>query len=221
MTAKHLSNLLNNSKIKEEFILEGKKVFSKPCKFMFGITEPTQMPQPNLPEVAFVGASNVGKSSLINALTRQKKLCRVSKNPGSTQQINFFNLGDIIWLVDLPGYGFAKVSKQQKKHWNQLINFYLNRRPTLRRVLLLVDCRHGIKPLDLNIMDILSNAAVVFEIIITKIDKLNDEEVERAVSSLKTYIEKYSNCFPRIIATSSQNVTGVDILRGEIVFVSK
>ena len=221
MSEKNINSLLEPFQIDKKYILCGKKAFSKPCEFMFGITEPKQMPQSKIPEVAFAGVSNVGKSSLINALTYQNRLCRVSKTPGSTKQINFFNLDNIIWLVDLPGYGFSKTSKKQKKHWHQLMTFYLNNRSTLRRVLLLVDGRHGIKESDLNIMDLLSAAAVVFEIVITKIDKLNNDEVEKTISSVRTNIERYSNSFPRIIATSSQKGAGIDMLRGEIAVILK
>ena len=167
-----------------------------------------------MPEVAFIGRSNVGKSSLINALVRQKDCARVSKTPGRTQQINFFTIADKITLVDLPGYGYAAISHSTRKAWDNLILHYLEKRQNLRRVFLLLDSRHGIKKNDEEIMQILDAAAVTYQILLTKIDKISDTST--IVHKLTTQIVHNAAAHPIIIATSTAKSVGIREVQMEI-----
>lgn len=191
-------------------------LFNSECKFIAGAASIDQIPD-NLfmPEVAFAGRSNVGKSSLINAITGQRSCARVSKQPGRTQQINFFTIRDKISLADLPGYGYAAVSKQIRKSWDKLILDYLKGRQNLRRVFLLIDSRHGIKPNDEEIMKILDNSAVVYQIILTKIDKIKN--VDAVVEKNNEQIAKRVAAFPVVIPTSSETNFGIQKVCTEIV----
>lgn len=191
-------------------------LFNSECKFIAGAASIDQIPD-NLfmPEVAFAGRSNVGKSSLINAITGQRGCARVSKRPGRTQQINFFTIRDKISLADLPGYGYAAVSKQIRKSWDKLILDYLKGRQNLRRVFLLIDSRHGIKPNDEEIMKILDNSAVVYQIILTKIDKIKN--VDAVVEKNNEQIAKRVAAFPVVIPTSSETNFGIQKVCTEIV----
>lgn len=191
----------------------GKKLFAKECVFTAGATSEAILPPPGLPEVAFAGRSNVGKSSLINALTGRKTLARVSHTPGRTQQLNFFDLGGFVSLVDLPGYGYAAVGKAQKLNWEKLIHSYLKGRVTLRRVCVLIDSRHGLKPLDEEIFDLMDEAAVPFQIVLTKIDELRAGELEDRIEGIKPRLKKHPAAFPGIAATSSRKAAGIDYLR--------
>lgn len=192
-----------------------KELFNGEVKFIAGASSVEQIPH-NLfmPEVAVVGRSNVGKSSLINAVVGRKDCARVSKQPGRTQQINFFTLLDKISLADLPGYGYAAVSKKVRKSWDQLILDYLRGRQNLRRIFLLIDSRHGIKASDEEIMDILDESAVVYQIVLTKIDKTSDisEMSKKIVAQATSHIAAY----PEIIATSSEKMQGITEIRKEI-----
>ena len=141
--------------------LSGKWLFSQECTFLRGVKSVENLENPNLPEIAFAGRSNCGKSSLLNALTGRKSLARISKTPGRTQQLNFFDLGGKIWLVDMPGYGYAKAAKKDIAEWNKTIHEYLRGRPTLRRLCVLIDSRHGIKSNDLEIMTILDSLSLI------------------------------------------------------------
>ena len=194
----------------------GRILFSKNLSFKMGFKHEQDLPENNLPEVAFAGRSNVGKSSLINSLTFQKTIARVSKKPGSTQQINFFEIKNILSIVDLPGYGFAKVSKLDKLHWDKTIEKYLTNRTSLSRVFLLVDCRRGIKEIDINFMNFLEKFAIVFEIILTKADKLDDKSSKILVSKIEKINSTFTTAFPRVILTSSNNGKGLVKLRAEI-----
>ncbi len=194
----------------------GKKLFSKKVLFKLGIKDQEYFPENNLSEIAFAGRSNVGKSSLINNLTFQKKIARVSKKPGSTKQVNFFEIPDCLSIVDLPGYGFAKASKSEKVSWSEIIETYLINNSSLNRVFLLIDSRRGIKNIDLNFMDFLEKYAIVFEIIVTKIDKLDCQSSKILVSNIEKIISTFTTAFPRVILTSSIRNIGLEKLRAEI-----
>src|SRR4051812_35953589 len=175
------------------------------------------LPPPDLPEVAFAGRSNVGKSSLINALVGQKYLARASNEPGRTREVNFFVLDERIRLVDLPGYGFARASKDSTKKFQNLGRSYLRGRPNLKRVYLLIDSRHGLKPPDKEAMDALDQAAVSYQIVLTKADKIKAAEVDKVLAETLKGVSKRPAAFPRVLATSSEKGRGLPELRAEIV----
>ena len=193
-----------------------KNLFSSECKFIAGASSIEQIPN-NLfmPEVAFVGRSNVGKSSLLNAIVGDCNCARVSKQPGRTQQINFFTIQDRISLADLPGYGYAAVSKKTRKSWNHLILDYLRGRQNLRRIFMLIDSRHGVKANDEEIMDILDDSAVVYQIVLTKIDKIpmNSNIAERVKFQIKGHVA----AFPNIIKTSAEKTLGINDIKAAII----
>jgi len=190
-------------------------LFAHPVAFMMGAVAMDGLPGPELPEVAFAGRSNVGKSSLINALVGQKYLARASNEPGRTREINFFNLDDQLRLVDLPGYGFARVSRGVANKFQDLGRAYLRGRPNLKRVYLLIDARHGLKAVDTEALDALDTAAVSYQIVLTKSDKLKAEEVEAVVARTQEAIRKRPASFPRVLATSAEKGTGIPELRAE------
>ena len=182
-------------------IEQGRLLFAQECNFLLGIDKLGQLPDASLPEVAFAGRSNVGKSSLINALTSRKAIARTSNTPGRTQQLNFFNLGKRLILVDLPGYGYARVSKTQVAAWTRTLKAFLRGRVTLRRVCLLIDSRVGIKDLDREMMDMLDSAAVMYQIVLTKVDKLKNNDLmiltTRITNELTTSCLLYTSPSPR------------------------
>ena len=190
--------------------------FSKRCEFVLSVANLKQLPADDLVEIAFAGRSNVGKSSLINALFGQKKLAKISSTPGRTQQLNYFNLNDQMYLVDLPGYGFAKAPKDVVRNWQNLINMYLVGRASLRRIFLLIDSRHGIKKIDEEIMDMLDKAAVTYQIVLTKIDKISAKELESILRVTKAQIEKHTAAHITILKTSSEKNLFLDELKAEI-----
>ena len=175
-----------------------------------------QLPADSLVEVAFAGRSNVGKSSLINALFGQKKLAKTSSTPGRTQQLNYFNLANKLYVVDLPGYGFAKAPKDIVKNWQNLINMYLVGRASLRRVFLLIDSRHGIKKIDEEIMDMLDKAAVTYQIVLTKIDKISSKELEHIIQQTNEKITQHTAAHVTILKTSSEKNLFLDELKAEV-----
>jgi GTP-binding protein len=174
----------------------------------------------SLPEVAFAGRSNVGKSSLVNALTGRRTLARTSSSPGHTRQINFFELGQRLCLVDLPGYGFAQVSRSMKETWQDLASAYLRGRPTLKRVCLLIDARHGVKDSDRETMKNLDAAAVSYQLILTKTDTLKPAGIARAVAAAETVARKHGAAHPTVLPTSSETGFGIPELRTEILAVA-
>ena len=199
-----------------EIIKIGRKLFSQPCVFSAGVNNTEQLPNSSLPEIAFAGRSNVGKSSLLNTLTNRSNLARVSQTPGCTKQLNFFNLNNEIMICDLPGYGYAKISKKERLNWDNLIIKYLKGRALLQRVLLLIDIRRGLKDSDEKIMKILTDAAVVFEIILTKVDKVSPLKYEKIILDTEKKISTFTTAYPRVIITSSNKKQGIDSLRAEI-----
>jgi GTP-binding protein len=210
---------MNKSNQKQEVESEtsfGRWLFSQPCTFLRGVKSVDNLDNPSLPEIAFAGRSNCGKSSLLNALTGRKSLARTSKTPGRTQQLNFFDLGEKLWLVDMPGYGYAKASKKDIAEWNQTIHDYLRGRPTLRRLCVLIDSRHGIKPNDLEMMTMLDSSAVNYQIVLTKTDKLSSNALIKCIEVTKQTLKAHPAALPNPIATSSQKGFGIQELRTEI-----
>jgi GTP-binding protein len=194
----------------------GRKLFLRPCQFVAGAMTEPQLPQMNLPEIAFAGRSNVGKSSLINAVTNQKSLARTSQTPGRTRQLNFFDCGERICLVDLPGYGYAKASKTDIKAWTGLTLDFLKGRATLKRVMLLIDSRRGIGDKDREIMKIFDQSAVSWAVVLTKIDKLNATEKETVIANTLAEAAKHVAAWPGVFVTSADKAIGLDELRGHI-----
>lgn len=193
-----------------------RKLFSGACDFMQGVAKLEQLPPALLSEVAFAGRSNVGKSSLVNALTGRKTLARTSNTPGRTQELNFFNLGDLLYMVDMPGYGYAKVSKEKSAQWTKLIFSYLRGRPTLRCVFVLVDARHGLKETDLELMKMLDETAVSYRIVLTKADKVKDQDLEKVVKATTQAIQKRPAAFPAVLFTSAEKGDGIPLLRAVV-----
>ncbi len=193
------------------------KFFCQPCEFIKGVVNIDGLPDDDRVEVAFAGRSNVGKSSLINALLGRKSIARTSNTPGRTREINFFTLGEKvderIYVVDMPGYGYARASKSLVEGWNQLIHQYLRGRATLSRVFLLIDARHGLKPNDIEIMEMLDEAAVSYQIVLTKLDKLKKAEQEKVVPQVKKLLARHPASYPEVIGTSSVKSTGLDDLK--------
>lgn len=192
-----------------------------PCTFVAGIVDSNGLPKPTLPEVAFAGRSNVGKSSLINALLGRKDMARASKTPGRTRQLNFFNIGDQIMIVDLPGYGYAEASKKDIKGWTGLTKDYLCGRPNLRRVFLLLDSRHKAKDSDVEFMKMLDTSAVSFQTVLTKADKVKKSELEARIEETMALIKKHPAAMPEPVFTSAHENTGIQSLREILVgFIS-
>ena len=201
---------------KAEELAEADKLFRKNCEFVLGVAKLEQLPNADLSEVAFSGRSNVGKSSIINALFYQKKLAKTSNTPGRTQQLNYFKLDDKLYLVDLPGYGFAEAPEGTVKNWQRLILAYLQGRVSLKRVFLLIDSRHGIKKVDADIMEMLDKAAVTYQIVLTKIDKISKKELDSIMQKTAAELKKHAAAYPKILATSSEKNLGLSELRAEI-----
>ena len=194
----------------------GRLLFARDVTFMLSVVKLASLPAPDMPEVCFAGRSNVGKSSLINALTNRKGLARASNTPGRTRELNYFNVSDRIRVVDLPGYGYARASKTDIARWTELTRAYLRGRAPLRRVFVLIDSRHGLKEGDREIMAMLDEAAVTYQIILTKVDKLKKGELEKVAKKVANKIKKRPAAFPQVISTSSVKKNGLDDLRAEI-----
>lgn len=199
-----------------EWLEKGRYLFSQPISFRQGCTRIDNLPPEALPEVAFAGRSNVGKSSLINALTNQKNLARTSNTPGRTQEINFFDLMGHGYLVDLPGYGYAKESRNKVVSWNKLIRDYLRGRSVLRRVFVLIDSRHGVKKADQEIFDLLTESAVTFQVVLTKADKIKAADLKKCLAQTKDALKNYVPAHPQVLATSSEKKSGMAEIRAEI-----
>ncbi|MDE1940104.1 MAG: YihA family ribosome biogenesis GTP-binding protein [Alphaproteobacteria bacterium] len=197
-------------------LLAARKLFAGPCEFVWGTGSIDSLPPQGLPEVAFVGRSNAGKSSLVNALTGRKTLARVSQTPGRTREINFFKLGDRLMLVDLPGYGYAKASKSLAAEWQRLIFAYLRGRANLRRVVLLMDGRRGVMDLDNSVMDLLDAAAVSYCVSLTKIDKVPPPERPELLADVMAQARKHTAAYPEVFATSALKAEGLDPLKVQL-----
>jgi GTP-binding protein len=198
-------------------VLEAARVlFARPVSFLMGAVDVEALPPADLPEVAFAGRSNVGKSSLINALVGQRRLARASNAPGRTREVNFFLLDDRLRLVDLPGYGFARAPKTAARKFQNLGRAYLRGRPNLKRVYQLIDARHGLTGTDKPALDALDEAAVSYQVVLTKADKLRPAEVERVLAETRAAIAKRPAAFPRVLATSAEKGAGLAELRAEI-----
>ena len=193
-----------------------RKLFAGPCDFFWGTGNINSLPPQGLPEIAFVGRSNAGKSSLINALTNHKGLARVSHTPGRTREINFFNLGGKLVLTDLPGYGYAKASKTLAMEWQTLIFAYLSGRATLKRVALLIDSRRGVLDIDLAVMELLDRAAVSYGLVLTKVDELKPAEAEIVLSASITEARRHTAALEEIHSTSSRDGVGLTELRASL-----
>jgi GTP-binding protein len=195
----------------------GERLFERPWRFLKSAPALEFLPPADRVEIAFAGRSNVGKSSLINALLRQNGLARTSNTPGRTQELNFFLADEVpLYLVDMPGYGFAKAPKEKVDAWTELVSDYLRGRPTLARVFLLIDSRHGLKPPDLEIMAMLDAAAVSYQVVLTKTDKINMNELEALTLATSKALAKHPAAFPALITTSAQKASGISDLRAAI-----
>lgn len=193
--------------------VDGAWLFAQECRFVAGTETLDRLPPPQLPEIAFAGRSNVGKSSLLNALTGRHHLARVSNTPGRTQQINFFDLGGRLMLVDLPGHGYAKVSKTKVKGWTRLVDNYLRGRPNLQRVLLLLDSKVGIKDADETLMDRMDESGLSYQAVMTKADNLKPAELAAMQAKLAAILRRRPACHPEIPITSAAKGTGIPELR--------
>jgi GTP-binding protein len=203
-----------------ELIEAARVTFARPSEFLLGCAKVEQLPPPDLPEVAFAGRSNVGKSSLLNALTGRKELARVSSEPGRTREVNLFSVDGRLRLADLPGYGFAKVSRKEAKTFQNLGRAYLQARPNLKRVYLLIDGRHGLKDVDTEALDALDLSAVSYQIVLTKADKLKKGEADARAAETLQKISRRPAAFPRVAVTSSEKGDGIAELRAEVLLAT-
>jgi GTP-binding protein len=202
----------------EDLAERARKLFAGPIAFLKSAPELKFLPDPDVPEIAFAGRSNVGKSSLLNALTNRKALARTSNTPGRTQELNLFDVGEpvSIRLVDMPGYGFAEAPKDMVKRWRFLVNDYLRGRAVLKRALVLVDSRHGLKPVDREVMEMLDTAAVSYHLVLTKADKVKPTELTKTLAATAEEARKHPAAHPDIFTTSSETGSGIAELRTAI-----
>ena len=194
----------------------GRLLFAGPVDFLKGVVAMDGLPPADRLEFCLAGRSNVGKSSLINALTGRKTLARTSNTPGRTQEINYFDLGGRLWMVDLPGYGFAEAPVAVVAKWQALLKAYLAGRPTLRRALVLIDARHGVKAVDHEIMELLDRAAVTFQVILTKADKISAKAMDQTLAQVRGELARHPAAYPELLVTSSETGQGIPALRALI-----
>jgi len=209
---------MDDTEFTPDDIARGEALFKAPCVFVKGVTSIDDLPTDDTPEVAFAGRSNVGKSSLINALTGRKTLARVSVTPGRTRELNFFTLGHQaeLYLVDMPGYGYAKAPKTAVRGWTRLIGDYLKGRRELKRVFLLIDARHGIKANDRETMKLMDVSAVSYQAVLTKADKPKQSELEAVIAKVSDELAKHPAAYPQILATSARTGMGIPELRAAV-----
>ncbi len=210
---------MTDTDFQADLIRKGNRLFEQKPVFLRGVVDVEQLPTGGLPEFAFAGRSNVGKSSLINAVTGVKGLARASNTPGRTQELNFFEQPGQFLIVDLPGYGYAAAPEKTVQTWTRLIHAYLRGRVQLRRVFLLIDARHGIKKVDENIMKMLDTAAVSYQIILTKADKISATEAQTVLSDTIAIGAQHVACYPEVILTSSEKNMNIDCVRAQFVKV--
>jgi GTP-binding protein len=212
----------NSNEFTAADIAKGEALCKGPCAFVKGVVRIDDLPQNGRPEIAFAGRSNVGKSSLINALTGRTSLARVSVTPGRTRELNYFTLGKegALYLVDMPGYGYARASKSAIKGWTRLIRDYLKGRRELKRVFLLIDARHGIKPSDEETMELLDEAAVSYQVVLTKADKPKPSELAAVQAKVKSDVAKHPAAYPEMLTTSARMGSGIPELRTAIASVA-
>ena len=210
----------NQSSISKNSIEKGRLLFARDVTFMLSAVSLDTLPSARLPEICFAGRSNVGKSSLINALTNRKGLARASNTPGRTRELNYFNIDERLFVVDLPGYGYAKASKSDIAKWTKLTREFLFGRASLRRVFLLIDSRHGTKENDVELMNMLDETAVTYQIVLTKIDKIKKNEINKVQTKTTALIAKRPAAYPKIILTSSEKKSGLDELRSTIASIA-
>lgn len=210
----------NQSSISKNSIEKGRLLFARDVTFMLSAVSLDTLPSARLPEICFAGRSNVGKSSLINALTNRKGLARASNTPGRTRELNYFNIDERLFVVDLPGYGYAKASKSDIARWTKLTREFLFGRASLRRVFLLIDSRHGTKENDIELMNMLDETAVTYQIVLTKIDKIKKNDIDKVQAKTTALIVKRPAAYPKIILTSSEKKSGIDELRSTIASIA-
>ncbi len=194
----------------------GRKLFAGQTEFLKGVVAMAGLPPADRPEICFAGRSNVGKSSLINALTGRRGLARASNTPGRTQEINYFTTTGGPYLVDLPGYGYANAPLKVVEKWQRLLKAYLSGRASLRRAFVLVDARHGTKAVDEEIMTLLDSAAVTFQVVLTKADKVKEKDRDKVLAQVRTTLAKHPAAYPELVLTSAEKGTGIETLRAII-----
>ena len=209
---------MTDEEARADLIEAARKRFSGPVSFLLSAPELKFLPAPDVPEVAVAGRSNVGKSSLLNAITGRNGLARASVTPGRTQELNVFEVGEptLFRIIDTPGYGFAEAPKDVVRQWKHLIQDYLRGRQVLRRVLVLIDCRHGIKPVDREIMSLLDKAAVSFQVVLTKGDKIKPTELAKVLEAVSAAARIHPAAYPEVVATSSEKGMGIPELRAAV-----
>lgn len=195
-------------------------LFAQECTFVRGVARLPDLPDSTLPEVAFAGRSNVGKSSLLNALTGRKTLARTSNTPGRTRELNFFNLAGRLMLVDLPGYGYARASKSDIARWNETLRAYLRGRPNLQRLCLLIDARHGLKDGDAEMMEMLDASAVVYRVVLTKMDKVKLADQEATIEAVADALKNHPAALPEPLTTSARKNSGLSELRADLAMLA-